>query len=156
MAGAPSPHPVIILCEYRDLKSGKCIGNFKNAGTSVAITPDGRRALSGAGKTPKFEDWGLEIRVWDLRHNWFQKGAKSICTFKGHLGYITSVAILPNSEHAISASSDHTLRLWDLKSGKQVLTFTGHTETVTGVAVQLRMESMPFPFPMTILCVSGY
>jgi WD40 repeat protein len=37
---------------------------------------------------------------------------------------INAVAVTPDGRCAVSASDDHTLRLWDLKSGKEIATFT--------------------------------
>jgi WD40 repeat protein len=45
------------------------------------------------------------------------------------------VAITPDGKRAVSASSDQTLRLWDLESGQSLHTFEGHTDSVNGVAI---------------------
>ena len=41
----------------------------------------------------------------------------------------------PDGHCAVSASSDRTLRLWDLESGKALRTFEGHTGSVRAAAV---------------------
>ncbi len=57
---------------------------------------------------------------------------------------VTAVAVLPDGRRALSGSSDHTLRLWDLdtKTGRYryflflaVRVLEGHTDGVTAVAV---------------------
>ena len=41
----------------------------------------------------------------------------------------------PDGARAISASSDHTLKVWDLESGQELHTLQGHTGSVVSVAV---------------------
>ena len=45
------------------------------------------------------------------------------------------MAITPDGKRAISASDDHTLRLWDLESGQCLHTYEEHTREVTAVAI---------------------
>jgi hypothetical protein len=43
--------------------------------------------------------------------------------------------VTPDGHHAVSASWDNTLRIWDLESGESLRTFEGHTALVTAVAL---------------------
>jgi WD40 repeat protein len=70
---------------------------------SVALTPDGRYALSGADD--------FTVRVWDL-----ERGTRAQC-FQGHTDWIRAVTVSSDSRWAASASDDQTVRLWDLESG---------------------------------------
>jgi WD40 repeat protein len=45
------------------------------------------------------------------------------------------VAVTADGRRAVSASGDHTLRLWDLESGQTLRTLEGHTDWVSAVAV---------------------
>jgi WD40 repeat protein len=45
------------------------------------------------------------------------------------------VAVTPDGRRAVSASWDHTLKVWDLESGREVRTLAGHSDSVYGVAV---------------------
>jgi len=89
--------------------------------TSVAITPDGKRAVSAS------RDHNLKL--WDIR-----RGAQ-IHNLTGHKEWVSSVVITPDGQRAISASADKTLKIWDLNQGKELYTLTGHTDTVLAVAL---------------------
>jgi WD40 repeat protein len=45
------------------------------------------------------------------------------------------VAVTADGQRAVSASSDETLKVWDLDSGRELSTLAGHSFFVTGVAV---------------------
>jgi WD40 repeat protein len=96
------------------------IGHSLSAG-AVAITPDGRRALSGA--------WDKTVKVWE------RGNAVERCTLTGHLAHVNGVAITSDGQLAISGSSDKTLKVWDLKSGTEKFTLAGHSDRVNGVAI---------------------
>ena len=72
--------------------------------TSVALTPDGRRAVSAS--------WDETLRVWDV------ESGESLRTLSGHTNRITSVALTPDGRRAVSASRDNTLRVWDVETGR--------------------------------------
>jgi WD40 repeat protein len=64
-------------------------------------------------------------------------GGRLLRTLRAHAGYVNAVALIPRSSRAISASSDGTLRIWNLEDWSILRTLTGHTESVRGVAVTL-------------------
>jgi len=78
--------------------------------TAVALTPNGRRAVSGSADNT--------LRVWDL------ETGETLKTLQGHTSSVGSVALSPDGRQAVSASRDSTLRVWDLKAGKELVTFT--------------------------------
>ena len=43
------------------------------------------------------------------------------------------MAVLPDGRRALSASSDKTLRLWDLETGAELRRFEGHENWVSSV-----------------------
>jgi len=79
----------------------------------VAVTPDGRHALSGSDDRT--------LRLWDLENGQCSR------TFEGHTRGVHVVAITPEGRYALSGSDDRTLRLWDLESGQNIATFTGES-----------------------------
>ena len=71
--------------------------------TAVAVTPDGRCAISGSSDKT--------LKVWDL-----ESGAE-LRTLEGHSDWVNAVAVTPDGRRAISGSADKTLRVWYLESG---------------------------------------
>jgi WD40 repeat protein len=88
--------------------------------TAVAVTPDGRRAVSGSHDTT--------LKVWDLA-----TGAV-LQTLAGHANSVTAVALTPDGRCAVSASST-TLKVWDLATKDVPQTLAGHANSVTAVAL---------------------
>jgi hypothetical protein len=87
----------------------------------VAITPDGRRAVSGSDDET--------LRAWDL------ETGQTLTTLQGHTNWVSAVAITPDDRRAVSGSWDKTLRVWDLETGQTLTTLQGHTDSVSAVAI---------------------
>lgn len=62
-------------------------------------------------------------------------GSQLIRTLADHKGYINAVEITPDGSHIISASDDHTLKVWDFKTGEMLKTLRGHTDKVNAVRI---------------------
>ena len=132
--------------------------------TAVAITPDGRRAVSGS--------MDCKLQVWDpessqtmrtlqghtnevkavaltsdarrvlsaAKHDcklqlWDPESGQLLHTLEAHRRDINSIAVTSDGRRAVSASTDCTLRVWDLESGQLVRTLEGHTRDVIAVAI---------------------
>ena len=96
--------------------------HYKSVST-VAVTPDGRYAVSGS------ED--MTLRLWELATS------KCLRLFDGHWLGVTSVVITPDGRFAVSGSEDTSLRLWDLATGNCLRVYEGHKQEVTTVSVTL-------------------
>jgi WD40 repeat protein/serine/threonine protein kinase len=55
-------------------------------------------------------------------------------TLKGHADGVLDVAFSPDGRRIASASSDQTVKVWDLGSGQETRTLKGHSGRVTSVA----------------------
>jgi WD40 repeat protein len=88
---------------------------------SVVMSPDGKRALSGAADKT--------LRLWDL------ESSRCLSVLEGHTAGVSSVAISPDSKRALSGAADKTLRLWDLESSRCLTVLEGHTEGISSVAM---------------------
>ena len=92
-----------------DVKTGEEIRKFDGHTEGVwgvAISPDGRRALSGSGR------WTLDsadttVRLWDL------ETGKELHKLAGHTQTVWNVAFLTDGKKALSCG-DKSVRLWQL------------------------------------------
>lgn len=48
---------------------------------------------------------------------------------------VAAVATTPDGQQVVSASWDHTLKVWDIVNRRELRTLMGHTSFVTAVAV---------------------
>ena len=71
----------------------------------------------------------LTIKLWRVSRD----GLKYYKTLEDHAGYIPAVAFSPDGKRLVSASSDHTLKLWDTADGMEVGTLYGHTAWISDV-----------------------
>ena len=106
-----------------DVPAGRELKSFdagkSNVISSVALSKDGRLALSAGGNT---------LKLWDVATG------RELKSFGGHTDEVLSVACSPDGKLALLGSGDHTLKLWDLASGRELKTFAGHSDVVWSVA----------------------
>jgi WD40 repeat protein len=62
-------------------------------------------------------------------------GTPLLRTLEGHSADVRGVAVTPDGKRAVSASGDHTLKVWDLETGRALRRLEGHSDHVFGVAV---------------------
>jgi WD40 repeat protein len=96
-------------------------GETSAAVRALAVTPDGRRAVSGSGDRT--------LKLWDL------ESGQLLLTLAGHDHLVRAVAVTPDGRHAVSASADRTLKLWDLAIVQTRHSSVGHEAEVSAVAI---------------------
>ncbi len=91
--------------------------------TAVAVSADGRTAVSGSGDRT--------VRAWDLA------GTGDARVLTGHDGEVAAVAVSADGRTAVSGSwEDGTVRVWDLTGTAAPRVLTGHADwVVAAVAV---------------------
>jgi len=151
-----------------DLNNGKCVHTLKvETGWTrcVAITPDGRRAVSG-GSDGVLRVWDLEsgqcIRLLTVHKKevccvaitpdcrlavlhgygimialsvWDIERGEHLCSLKGHKAMVSAVCVTPDGRRAVSASVDKTVQVWDLEQVRCLHTLKGHTKSVLSVSI---------------------
>ncbi|HJX93397.1 MAG TPA: NACHT domain-containing protein [Pyrinomonadaceae bacterium] len=86
---------------------------------AVAMTPDGRRLVSGSGDNI--------VRLWDV------STGTCLSRLNGHEGRPMTVAISASGELAVSAGQDGAVRVWDLERGVSLSVLRGHTDQIESV-----------------------
>jgi WD40 repeat protein len=93
------------LVKLWDAQSGQELLTLKDAGGSVAFSPDGARLASG--------DYDGIVRFLDSRTG------KKLRDFKGHVGPVNSVAFSPDATRLASGSNDGSVKVWDARSREE-------------------------------------
>jgi WD40 repeat protein len=103
--------------EFRvlDVASGSEAGSAD--GVALAFSPDGK-LLVGRDAV------GTSIVLWDARD------LHPMATWPGHTDRINAITFRRDGARLLSASSDHTVRVWDPSTGKCLRVFDGHTDKV--------------------------
>jgi len=102
-----------------DIERGEPIyGNmgFIHDNYSVAITPDGQKAISGGSDN--------NIHIWELRTGEEQH------TLSGHRGLISSVAISPDGRRAFTGDWNGGIILWNLATYEMLMNVNAHNVSV--------------------------
>ncbi|MBK8906158.1 MAG: protein kinase [Anaerolineaceae bacterium] len=111
-------------------------GNLLGA-TSLAISPNGRYALSGTGgsKFSLFINQNAPFPGANGLILWDYGSGELLDQFYGHDLGINDIAFTPDSRWALTASTDSTLILWNLSSGNQLKRLTAHSSSVNAVDI---------------------
>lgn len=102
----------------------KLLTNVLGAVHDVKFSPNGE-LLAVAGGQPSGKG---EVRLFH-RGDW-----KLLATLRGHDDVVFSVAFSPDGKRLVSASFDHTVRLWDVATHQTLQSFAGHSDFVYAIA----------------------
>ena len=81
------------------------------------------------------KQWKATPWLRPLTPNLTAPGGRLIRTLTGHRDRVFAVAVTPDGKQVISASSDKTIKVWNLETGQEMCTLTGHSDSVNAVAV---------------------
>jgi WD40 repeat protein len=84
---------------------------------AVALTPDGRQAVSASLDST--------LKIWDMENG------RELRTLRGHSDLVRAVALTPDGRRVVSASNDNTLKIWDLESGSIIASFMGDSSMIS-------------------------
>jgi len=98
-----------------DVRSGTSrllVGN-KDYVVSASWSADSKRIVTGGGGHDK------SVNVWDA------DSGRLLASFAGHQEDVEAVAFFPGGSRLISASEDHTIKVWDIAERRVLLTAIG-------------------------------
>ena len=108
-----------------DRESGREVTRFvtptQRFVNSLAFSRDGTHLLTGG-------DTDCWARLWDVA------SGREVQWFKGHTGFLTTVALSPDGRFALTGSNDSTARIWSAATGEELHRLEGHTAMIEGVA----------------------
>jgi WD40 repeat protein len=95
---------------------------------ALAITADGRRAVTAAGGGSPLAAPDNTLKVWDTRTGTEVTTLKGqVSAFHGHRAYVTRALLLRSGRQLVSASLDGTVRLWNVHNTREVATFAAES-----------------------------
>jgi hypothetical protein len=104
-----------------DVDTGQEVRRFADSegASHLAVSADGRRALTDSGKS-------MALQVWDV------ETGKETALLAGHRYRVSDIAMSPDGRRAVTVGPDDTLRVWDVGSGQEVRRQDG--QRLNGVA----------------------
>ena len=113
-----------VVSDDRTQLAGQLLGRLP-PGLSVAI--DLLRA--------QIEQFARKPCLKPLRRLLTPPGGALMFTLASHTARVRTLALSPNGETAVSASDDHTIKIWDLQKGTLEKTLTGHSDSIRAIAL---------------------
>ncbi len=91
--------------------------------TALAVSPDGKRLATGAGYSE------TSVKVWQADDGTY------VGQFDGHSGWIPWLEFMPDGKSVVSASADHTARIWDSETFEERRVLRGHLSEVYSLSI---------------------
>ena len=83
----------------------------------------------------KASKWRAAKWLRPLTPSLARPGGDLLNTIKAHSGLIEDLSITVDGQKMLTASADHTVKVWNLQTGLELQTLRGHTDFITGVVV---------------------
>lgn len=114
-----------------DATTGKLLATLKGHEDRLeylSVSPKGKYLFTSTGKTWPYERYGsVEARIWNA------KTGELVAKLHGHSHTITRAEFSDDETRVLTASDDHTARVWDTASGKQVHKFDLDSRIMTAI-----------------------
>ena len=123
-----------------DVETGEEIHRFVDDQpiTAVLFSPDGRRALIGAGYQLVEKVESGHLILWDV------ETGEAIRRFEGQPYAVEAVAFSPDGRLAVSAGAGAMVILWDVETGTEILRFEDYwVDSPWGIETFLDVEFSP-------------
>ncbi len=106
-----------------NLRKGESIklDNLNGPNPALAFSPDGKWLATEYGSEQDKDGW--EVMIWEAATG------KKLFPLSGHKDAVTHIAFSPDGKRLVTASSDHTARVWNLQT-KESLVLSGHANRV--------------------------
>ena len=114
----------VVVWDLTTVRPARVLTNVLGAVNDLKFSPDGK-TLAVAGGQPSAKG---DLRLYAVA-DW-----KLLATLRGHDDVIFSVAFSPDGKRLLSASFDHSVRLWDVHAHKSLREYTHHSDFVYAVA----------------------
>ena len=106
---------------------------------AVAVMPDGQRILSGSGSIDKIVSRDTTVRVWlldgTLESTFNHHRPDHDAFLVEHDAMVLALVAMPDNQHALSASADKTVKLFNVNDGAVLRTFKHHAVGVRSLAL---------------------
>jgi WD40 repeat protein/predicted RNA-binding protein with RPS1 domain len=116
-----------------DVETGEILARLGPALTtgvetrSTKFSPDGDYVLAAE------DDPNFEVHKWSASL-YFRGQSVSLGSFLGHKASVLDAAFDSSGQRVVTASADHTARIWDVSRRATIRTLSGHMEAVTSAA----------------------
>jgi WD40 repeat protein len=96
--------------------------------SSGALSPDGKLLATVDAMNPA-------VMLWDIASatSGASEHAQRVATLRGHRDRVVGLAFSPDGKLLASASTDNTVRLWNVIAQRAMASFTGHRDAVTAL-----------------------
>lgn len=117
----PRENTPLQLFEFATGQPIKNFGGHRTGVEAIALSPDGKHAVSVGVREKEPVLWSLETY-------------EEVRRFTGHTGNVLALCFSSDGKQLLTASEDKTARLWRVADGTEINIFTRHSKAVHAVA----------------------
>lgn len=126
--GDPSEAGIVEIFSWPETQSHGTFTEHSDSVLSVVWRDDSTLITSSLDR---------EIKLWKVGQK------KSVRTFAGHSGGVSTICLVADGETLVSSGQDQSVRVWDVRSGELTRTLNQHTQQVHAIAVRPAGTGLP-------------